>query len=170
MNRTHTSKKRRFRQSFGGYVTLCHMVPSSSSVPLVAIPRIPETECWIAYARSSGPGGQNVNKRETKAVVRWQVDNSTLFTTEQKHILHGKLANRISGEGYLLVDAEGQRSRDQNRQSAMRVLNALVQDALTPDTERVPTKPSRASKRKRLDSKHRHSRQKQLRKPSGVDE
>ncbi|MEN9558149.1 MAG: hypothetical protein RL141_518 [Candidatus Parcubacteria bacterium] len=128
------------------------------------IPRIPESELQVDYARASGPGGQNVNKRETKAIVRWDVNASAAFTDEQKALVHRALPNRISNEGFLIVDNDEQRSREQNRKNAVRILQTLVQDALTPDALRVPTKPSRAVRRKRLSEKRQQSDKKALRK------
>jgi ribosome-associated protein len=128
------------------------------------MPLIPESELWITYARSSGPGGQNVNKRETKAVVRWHVDASGTLSEGEKRRIHEHLRNRISGEGFLLVDNDESRSQEQNRKKAIDILQTIVHDALTPDAPRVPTKPSRAVRRKRLDQKRQQSFKKELRK------
>jgi ribosome-associated protein len=117
------------------------------------IPDVPESECWITYARSSGPGGQNVNKRATKAVVKWHVEGSETYDDDQKRLIAAALANRISNEGYVVISAEAERSREQNRKNAVETLRRLVREALTPEEERIPTKPSRAAKRRRLDEK-----------------
>ena len=125
---------------------------------------IPESELWITFARASGPGGQNVNKRETKAVVRWHVDGSGVLSEAQKQRVHDLLRNRINGEGFLLIDNDETRSRDQNRANAISILNTLVSDALTPGVPRVPTKPSRAQRQKRLTEKRHQSVKKERRK------
>ena len=118
-----------------------------------SIPPVPESELWVTYARSSGPGGQNVNKRSTKAIVKWHVEGSPTYTEEQKALIAATLANRISKEGYIVISADAERSREQNRGNAVEVLRRLVADALTPEEERIPTRPTRAAKRKRLDEK-----------------
>lgn len=127
---------------------------------------IPETEFWITYARSSGPGGQNVNKRETKAVVRWHVDGSGTLSEGEKHRVHERLRNRINSEGFLLVDNDESRSRDQNRKNAIAILQELIRDVLTPEKPRVPTKPTRAQRQKRLTEKRQQSTKKETRKKS----
>jgi ribosome-associated protein len=127
------------------------------------LPDVPESELQITYARSSGPGGQNVNKRETKAVIHWHVNNSAAFSEEQKQLIHATLPNRISQEGFLVVDAEGERSRDQNRANAITVLQRLVRKAIMPKIKRIATKPTRSSQRKRLETKTLRSRLKRSR-------
>lgn len=126
-------------------------------------PLIPESECWITYARSSGPGGQNVNKRETKAVVRWHVDASGTVSDGEKQRIHERLRNRINSEGFLVIDNDETRSRDQNRQKALAILQTLVQNALAPTVPRIPTKPSRAQRERRLTEKRQRSLKKAAR-------
>lgn len=124
---------------------------------------VPETEIWVAFARSGGPGGQNVNKRETKAVLKWHVDGSLVYTDEQKARIKEMLANQLNDEGFIVLTSQAERSQDQNRRDAIEKLRRLVRAALKEDAERIPTKPTRSSQRARLDEKTIRSRQKQER-------
>lgn len=121
---------------------------------------IPESEIAVEFARSSGPGGQNVNKRDTKAVARWKVGASLAFSDEEKARIRAAAANRLNAEDELIVSAEDERSQQRNRETAVARLQALVRAALAPRKKRRPTKPTRASKERRLESKKRLGRKK----------
>lgn len=120
-------------------------------------------ELTITFSRSSGPGGQNVNKTSTKATVRWNVGASAAFTDEQKVLIRAAAGKRLSGDDEIVISAEDTRSQSQNRDLAIARLQAIVDAALMPREKRVPTKVSRSQKRKRLDDKSRVSRKKQAR-------
>ncbi len=124
---------------------------------------IPEKEISESFSRSSGKGGQNVNKVSTKVELRWNVDASSAFSEENKEKIKQALANRISKNGDLIITAEEERSQLQNRQRAMEKLNKLVEEALKPEKERVPTKPTRSSKERRLEEKRRQGEKKKFR-------
>jgi ribosome-associated protein len=141
---------------FEGYRT--SVVESASSAR-----RVPESEITLEFVRSSGPGGQKVNKTSSKAVLRWNVDASSAFSAEEKSIIKEKLANRINKDGELYLDSDRLRSQHQNREHVVELLEELVAEALTPQTERIPTKPTKSSKERRLDGKKRQARKKQLR-------
>lgn len=132
----------------------------SSSIEYAVNFSVPENEIHIDYARSGGAGGQNVNKRDTKAQITWSIKDSLAFTEEQKVILERELANWINAEGFVSIQNQETRSQDQNRSNAIDRLNEIVTQALTPKKERKPTKPTRASKERRLDEKSRESRKK----------
>ena len=124
---------------------------------------IPESELVFEFIRSSGPGGQNVNKTSSKVRLRWNVDRSTVFTTEEKERIKTFLANRLNLEGEIVLASDETRSQTQNRERVTELLQLLVTEALTPEKERVPTKLPRAVKRKRLDEKAHVSQKKQAR-------
>lgn len=126
---------------------------------------IPESEIALDYARASGPGGQNVNKRDTKAVARWNVGASSTYTDAEKARIRTFAANRLNAEDELVVSADDERSQTRNRDAAVMRLQDIVRKALTPKKKRKPTRPTRASKERRLEDKRRTSEKKARRRP-----
>lgn len=118
---------------------------------------IPDNEIQISFARSSGAGGQNVNKTSTKVILHWSVGRSRVLNWEEKQRVRIKLANRINSIDELVVNSEEERSQLQNRFKATARLRALVTQALRVPKKRRATKPTKASKLRRLESKTRHS-------------
>lgn len=120
-------------------------------------------EITFKTARSSGKGGQHVNKTETMVEGNFDVNNSFVFTEEQKKTILTKLRNRINLAGILQVRSQIHRSQLSNKADVIQKMHSLLQIALKKEKKRIETKPSRASKAKRLDSKKKAAEHKQNR-------
>ena len=131
---------------------------------------INESELDYEFARSSGPGGQNVNKVETKVTLKFVVEDSNALTDDQKRRVTEALATRITKDGVLRVTSQRHRTREANRHAAIARFIELIDDALIVRAPRRKTKISRAAKKRRLEGKKRRGHVKQMRKPPGVDD
>lgn len=114
---------------------------------------IPRREIWFEFSHASGPGGQNVNKVASAATVCFHPESSAALTPAQKEIIALRLANRINADGILRVSAEDGRSQSGNRVLAGERLCRLLGEALRPVKKRRPTRPTAASREKRLTEK-----------------
>lgn len=132
-------------------------------------PAVPESELRLDFVRSSGPGGQKVNKVSSKVRLRWRVGDSRAFTDGQKAAIRATAGNRLNAQDEIVLAAEAERSQLQNREEVIRRLQELVAIALTPRKKRKPTKVSRSQKRRRLDDKRIAGDRKQSRKPPRGD-
>ncbi len=123
---------------------------------------IPEVEVAITAVRSAGAGGQNVNKVSSAIHLRFDVAASSLPPWLKTRLLERK-DHRITRDGVVVIKAQQHRSQEMNRDEALRRLHELVQDASHIPKARRATKPTRASKKRRLEGKIRRGRIKQLR-------
>jgi len=123
------------------------------------------TEIKLSASRSSGPGGQNINKVSTKMELRFPVASSKFLTAQQKNRILTILKNRISNTGELVLISQSERTQRGNRQKVIMKFFELLNKSLTRPKKRIKTKPTKASKIRRLEKKKMHSQKKQLRKP-----
>ncbi|HTJ42889.1 MAG TPA: alternative ribosome rescue aminoacyl-tRNA hydrolase ArfB [Kofleriaceae bacterium] len=114
---------------------------------------IPEGELRVAFARSGGPGGQNVNKVNSKVELRWTPASSAALGADDRAWLLEKLAGRLTNDGELLVTSERTRDQAKNREDAQAKLAAIVAAALFRPKKRRATRPTRGSKERRIGAK-----------------
>ena len=112
---------------------------------------IPDGEIRFATSRSSGPGGQNVNKVESRVTLLFDLDASPSLDEDQKRRVRSRLASRINKQGVLRVVAQKHRTQAANRETALERFRQLLGDALAERPERKPTRVSKAARRRRLD-------------------
>jgi len=120
-------------------------------------------ELKFSASRSSGAGGQNVNKVSTKIELRFDLESTTLFTIDEKERIYKKLKNRISNEGILILTSESERTQLGNKKKAIELFLALMEKALVKPKKRIKTKPTKSSREKRLQDKKLVSEKKKLR-------
>lgn len=121
---------------------------------------IPARDLSWSAARSSGPGGQNVNKVATKVTLRFDLGGTQALSEAQKRRLRKLAGRRLDADDGILVSAQAERSQSQNLERARTALRRLVSKSLPAPKRRVATRPSRAQKRRRLKNKHHQSEKK----------
>jgi ribosome-associated protein len=126
---------------------------------------IPASELSFAFSRSSGPGGQNVNRRESQVELLFNILLSPSLSDAQRRRLMDRLSNRIDSEGVLHVVARVHRTQLRNRGEAVRRFAQLVRQALRQSPKRIATRSTAASRARRLTRKRRRAKEKQLRRP-----
>lgn len=120
-------------------------------------------ELVFTTSRSSGPGGQNVNKVNTKVTLKFDVMQSLALSPEQKELILKKIGSRLTKEGVLLITAQDKRSQLQNKEEVLQKLDELFIKIFTPKKQRKATKPSKAAKHARIKDKKQRSEKKQWR-------
>ncbi len=139
-----------------------------SITPSVSIPLL---ELSFTFSRSSGSGGQHVNKVNSRVTLWFDIAASESLTQDQKQLISERLAGRINKQGVLRLDADRRRSQGANREDAVSRFASLLRDALHVDKTRRKTKPSQGAKKRRLQAKkHRSRLKKQRGKKSYSDE
>ncbi len=132
------------------------MVPRKEQRRVMETIRIPESELEWSFVASGGPGGQNVNKVASKAVLRWKVVASQALPEAVKARFMIQQKNRITTEGELVISSQKTRDQAVNREDCLGKLDEMIRQAQVVPTVRKVTKPSKGSKRRRLaDKKHR---------------
>lgn len=125
--------------------------------------KIPLREFEFTFARSSGPGGQNVNKLNTKATLRWPIMTSASIPDPVRRRFLDKYRRRVTSTGDLLIVSQRFRDAGRNVADCIEKLRNMLAEVAVPPKTRRPTKPSAGSVRRRLDQKRKESRKKQLR-------
>jgi ribosome-associated protein len=130
---------------------------------------IPRTELDVRVSRASGAGGQHVNKTSSRVEIFWNISGSRALSDEQRTRLLDKLSSKLTTEGSIRVVASDMRSQSRNRDLAEERLVEIVRRALIIPRKRRPTKPTRAAKEARLETKKRHSNKKRERRNPSLD-
>ena len=126
---------------------------------------VPASELELRTSRAGGPGGQHVNTTDSKVELRWSVGTSSALSESQRQRVLERLASRLTSQGVLILTSAEHRSQHRNREAVLARFQSVVGEALEPPRPRRRTRPTRASKQRRLEHKRQRSQTKRLRKP-----
>jgi ribosome-associated protein len=132
--------------------------------------RIPDDELRFSFVRSSGPGGQNVNKLNTKAQLRWAIRTSPSIPRPVRQRFLERYANRITDQGELVLTSQRFRDQRQNQRDCLEKLRSMLAAVAVPPKPRKKTRPTRASIRRRQTEKRLRSQKKQQRRRPSLEE
>lgn len=139
------------------------MIPINASITLT------DAEIELTFSRSQGPGGQNVNKVNSKVTIHWDLKYSISISAFIKRRIQNKYSNRINNDGELVLSSQQHREQHRNREECYQKLRVIICDALKPRKVRKTSRPTRASKQRRLDNKKKRSRRKSMRQQRFTD-
>jgi ribosome-associated protein len=131
---------------------------------------IPDHELQFTFSRSSGPGGQNVNKVNSRATLRWNVRSSPSLPDDLRERFIGRFASRLTQNGDLLVSSQKYRDQPRNVEDCCRRVAAMLREVLVPPKRRRATRPTRGSQVRRLKTKRERSAKKESRRHHQGDE
>jgi ribosome-associated protein len=138
-------------------------VAGERSLRVGAVLEIPFREIQVTFTRSGGPGGQNVNKVETCALLRFSVRRARSLSAEQRSRLESSLRARLTNEGDLVVRSDRHRQRSRNEEEGLERLARILEKGLARPEPRKACRPTRSSVERRLEGKRRRSRTKRIR-------
>lgn len=124
---------------------------------------IPSAELDTQFARSGGPGGQNVNKVNSKVTLRWQIRDNPNVPDDWRSRMLAKYSNRINNEGEMVIHSQKYRAQPQNVEDCRQKLREMLLECQFPPTKRLKSRPTLGSKKRRLEEKNRQGQKKRLR-------
>ena len=122
-----------------------------------------KSELTFTTSRSSGPGGQNVNKVNSKVTLKWDIAHSEILTEEEREVITKKMASRMTIDGVLMLTSQDNRSQIQNKEEAIEKLETLLVKAFEKKKKRKATKPSKGAVQNRIEKKKKNAEKKQWR-------
>ena len=131
---------------------------------------IPAGELHATASRSSGPGGQHVNKSSTRVTLRWNIETSEVLSDRQRALLHSRLEHRLTRAGELVLHSDRARSRTRNLESARERLVGIVSAGLATPRARIATRASAGARKRRVEQKKRRSSVKSQRRRPGIED